>query len=290
MDFLKKNAYAKINLTLEILDKTCDGYHNIRSIMHKVTLCDCLEFYKREDNEITLFCDKAVCEPQDNLAYKAAVMYKERYNIATGCDFGVDIRLYKTIPDRAGLAGGSADCACVLDTLYEMFPGVQYGVLEEIAASLGSDINFCLDKYKCAKATGRGIILESTRCLPECSVIICVPDFAVKTSLAYSAFDKDPVYCSYNCTETVQTLLNDGKAEQIPQHIFNSFSSICEDMCDDITRIKKILSDNGAFASEMSGSGSSVYGLFDSEEKCKTAAEKLKLDYKNTFICKTITE
>ena len=285
-----KNAYAKINLTLEVLAKKENGYHDIRSIMHKVTLCDKLEFCAREDSIITLWCDKEVCAMEDNLAYKAAVLFSEKYKELTGNSFGVDIRLYKNIPDKAGLAGGSADCACVLDALYEIYGVLDYSHLEDIAASLGSDINFCLDKYKCAYASGRGVQLECVSCLPKKHLVICVPDFAVKTSEAYSDIDKNPSLLPYNCTEVVKKILNKELDGNIADHVFNSFSRVCESKCSDITDIKSALVAFGAQYSEMSGSGSSVFGVFDDEKNAEYAACELKKKYTKTFLCESISE
>ena len=136
MEKVVKKAYAKINLTLEILDKRTDGYHNIRSVMQKISLCDILSFSFKDDKSITLTCSKNVCPMKDNLAYKAAELFLEKYNAKCGKSFGVDIHIEKHIPDKAGLAGGSADCACVLDCLYEHF-----GVVDYYEVNLTADID-----------------------------------------------------------------------------------------------------------------------------------------------------
>lgn len=286
---ITKFAYAKINLTLEILDKREDGYHNIRSVMQKVSLCDKLTFEFSSDPGIELYCDRNVCEPQDNLAYKAAQKYIELYKKLCGKEFGVKISIYKNIPDKAGLAGGSADCACVLDALYKEYGVLTYNDVEDIAASLGSDINFCLDKYRCALCTDRGIVLE--HCRPyNGDVLICVPDSGMKTSDIYKAFDSCPIYFDGNPSAQVQRSLNSGNQNEIFPYIVNSFSPICQAECDDITYIKNIMKDKGALATEMSGSGSSVFGLFENPVRIEKAYEALSVKYKNCFKCRTIIE
>ncbi len=290
MERIIKKAYAKINLTLEILDKRPDGYHNVRSVMQKVSLCDVLTFDFNDSGVITLECSKNVCDMKDNLAYKAAEKYLSRYIEKTGKSFGVSIYIEKNIPDKAGLAGGSADCACVLDCLYEVFGVVDYNEIESIAASLGSDINFCLDKYRCALCTDRGIELEKCRPLECDRILICVPDFGMKTSEIYSAFDASPILFDTDPSAIVKKALEKGDDENIYSNMVNSFEKICESECRDIAEIRSIMLSFGAKACRMSGSGSSVFGIFDDDNcffDCKATLEK---KYSKCFACSTLTE
>lgn len=282
-----KNAYAKINLSLEILKKREDGYHNIRTIMQKVSLCDVVSVDKRDDEEISLNCSVYVCEEKDNLAYKAAVKFRDEYRKQFGEGFGVDISIIKNIPDKAGLAGGSADCAAVLDCLYEMFPGLCYKKIELIAASLGSDINFCLEKYKAALCTDRGIEITPCASLMAENVLICVPDDGLKTSDIYRMFDENPVLYDYSPSDIIFEKLNN-KCSDIFSHILNSFAPICEKEIPDITEIKDIMNSSGALTSQMSGSGSSVFGIFPDRQTLDIAYSKLKNKYKKLYICSTV--
>ena len=285
-----KNAYAKINLTLEIREKREDGYHNIRSVMQKVSLCDRLTFEKAEDNKIILTCNADVCAPEDNLAYKAAARYLEMYKENSGKSFGVKIHIDKCIPDKAGLAGGSADCACVLDYLYETYGGFSYDKVEEIAASLGSDINFCLNKYVCALCTDRGIVLEKCTPFSGRNILICVPDHGMKTSEIYRAFDDSPILYDDNPSEAVRNFLNSGNQEKIFDYTVNSFAPVCEKACPDITYIKKTMKNFDALSSQMSGSGSSVYGIFENDKDLDLCFGKLSEKFKKCYKCETITE
>ena len=223
-----RNAYAKINLTLEIREKREDGYHNIRSVMQKVSLCDTLTFEELPEDRIVLTCSVDVCPPEDNLAYKAAVKYLEKYKSATGKSFGTAIHINKVIPDKAGLAGGSADCACVLNHLYETYGGIAYSDVEDIAASLGSDINFCLDKYRCALCTDRGIVLEKCKPYNGENILVCVPEQGMKTGDIYRAFDASPILYDNNPSESVKRFLNEDRQNMIYDHVVNSFAPICE--------------------------------------------------------------
>ena len=283
-----KNAYAKINLTLEILNKRPDGYHEIRSVMHKVSLHDTLTFEKRYDGKIGLACSKDVCAAEDNLAYKAAKLYFEKYKETTFDKFGINIHIEKNIPDCAGLAGGSSDCACVLDALREIFPGVPSEEIDKIASELGSDINFCLEKYKCAYVHGRGCDILKLPSAGNICTLISVPDCRMKTSEVYSSFDADPVFSEIKYSEYVKNCILNGENSKLFPMIYNSFSKVCQKKCEDISKIKEIMKQNFSFACEMSGSGSSVFGFFKSSKDRTEAGKKLEnLGYK-TFECETI--
>ena len=263
---------------------------NIRSVMQKISLCDILTFEFNDSGKIFLECSKDVCDMEDNLAYKAAEKYLSRYTEKCGKIFGVSIYIEKNIPDKAGLAGGSADCACVLDCLYERFGVLEYSDIEAIAASLGSDINFCLDKYRCALCTDRGILLE--KCFPfRCEhILVCVPDFGMKTSQIYKAFDSSPVLFDFDPSSVVKKALENGKNEIVYANIVNSFEQICEKECEDISKIRKTMLSHGAKACRMSGSGSSVFGIFDNDKDLLKCKAELNQKYTKCFACTTITE
>ncbi|MBE6570759.1 MAG: 4-(cytidine 5'-diphospho)-2-C-methyl-D-erythritol kinase [Ruminococcaceae bacterium] len=290
MQKITKKAYAKINLTLEILEKRSDGYHNIRSIMQKISLCDVLTFEFFDEERISLECNKNVCDMRDNLAYKAAEKYLALYKEKSNKSFGVHIYIEKNIPDKAGLAGGSADCACVLDCLYEKYGVLDYSDVEEIAASLGSDINFCLDKYRCALCTDRGIKLEKCTPFEWENVLVCVPDLGMKTSDIYNAFDASPILFEDNPSCVVKDALAFKDTKTVFSHIVNSFESICEKECADISHIKSIMTSHGSNASSMSGSGSSVFGFFNDAQSLNACKAELTKKYKKCFECRTVTE
>ncbi len=287
---IHKSAYAKINLSLEILDKRADGYHNILSVMHKTTLCDDIFVEILDKPGITLDCDRNVCAPEDNLAYKAADRYICEYQKLTGKSFGVHITIKKNIPDMAGLAGGSADCAAVLDAMFDLVGGVDYSIVESIASSLGSDINFCLERYICALCSDRGIALDKCKAMKQMYCVICVPDFKMKTSEIYSEYDKMPNYFDNHPSKNIYRLLTDDKTDDIYNYVVNSFSPLCEKRCPDITYIKDVMKQFQSKACEMSGSGSSVFGLFDSSKSASEAYDFLKNKYHNIYLCTTLSE
>ena len=149
---MKQTAYCKINLTLEILGtKRADGFHDLKTVMHKIPLGDVIELEAVSGSgKITFSCDSDVCAPDDNLAYRAAQRYLELYREKTSLDADVSINLIKVTPTGAGLGGGSADAATVLDMMYKALGGVSEDDVLEMAEKLGSDVPFCLERYLCA--------------------------------------------------------------------------------------------------------------------------------------------
>ena len=161
---MKKTAYCKINLTLEILGtKRGDGFHDLKTVMHKIPLGDTIEICteKSGSGRIVLACDSDVCKAEDNLAYKAAKMFMEAYFAKTGKTADVHITLNKTTPTGAGLGGGSADAATVLDMMKKELGEVSEDEILLMAQNLGSDVPFCLERYTSAYCTGRGEICRA---------------------------------------------------------------------------------------------------------------------------------
>ncbi len=275
------NARAKINLTLEIFDKRGDGYHEMRSVMHKIGLCDIVKIEVDEERtdenagEISVLCSKPVCEEKDNLAYKAADAFASLYYKKTGKVFACRITIEKNIPDKAGLGGGSADGAAVLDGLSKLLGVVTDKEKEEIAASLGSDVPFMLEKYDCALATGTGTTLKSLPMMPVCFCVIGVPSVGLSTREIYNLFDeKKHVVPSVKYNSLVAALEQEDFG-RICDNIVNQFEPICIHELSEIGKIKKSLLKNGAYAAQMSGSGSAVFGIFTDEAEAQRAYDAL---------------
>lgn len=278
-----KKAKAKINLTLEIFDKRGDGYHDMRSVMHKIGLCDTVKVQVFEDSdgdnagEIRVFCSKPVCDEKDNLAYKAADAYMAQYYKKTGKVFGCRIEIDKKIPDKAGLGGGSADCAAVLDALSELCGEVTEKQKEDIAASLGSDVPFMLEKYDCALATGTGTTLKVLPMMPICYCVIGTPSVGLSTREIYDLFDeKKNVLPSVKASSVIAALEQEDFV-RLCDNIVNQFEPLCIHEHPEIGKIKRNLLKSGAYASAMSGSGSAVFGLFTDREQAEKAFERLSV-------------
>lgn len=267
-----KTAYCKINLTLEILGtKRGDGFHDLKSVMHKIPLGDVIKIELTQgEGNLFLDCNEDVCENQNNLAYLAAKAYVDEYrkNKEITCD--IYITLTKVTPTGAGLGGGSADAACVLDMLSRLLCGVDDKTVTEIASRLGSDIVFCLEKYKCAFCTGRGEICENIDVLPKnTSIVIAKPNESLNTKGIYKSYDErygdDYSKCG---SEKMRHALKACDKTGIKESFVNDFEALCIERLPEIGVVKEKIASFGAYVSAMSGSGSAVFGLFDDEEKC----------------------
>ncbi len=293
-------APAKINLILDIAGKRNDGYHEIKTVMHKINLLDRL-YIKACGSGIVIDSDSSVI-PRDhtNLAYRAAEKMLKKY----GCKRqGVEIFIEKNIPVAAGLAGGSTDAAAVLKGLNQLYQwGVSQEALMEIGASIGSDIPFCLlghdsisetNEYSGTKlqsiaagtalAEGRG---ERLTILDNCDlpwILLVNPGFELSTAQVYRSFRKDLVKEEPNVDAFLRAwqlydMIN------IAKHCENVLESVSTVMYPEISHIKKIISTSGALKSLMSGSGPTVFGIFDNQDKALLAMKTLQSTYNEVHL------
>ena len=279
---MKRTAFCKINLTLEILGtKRGDGFHDVKSVMHKIPLGDEIEISLSDgEGKVDFFCDSDVCSPEQNLAYRAAVSYLEEFKKNTGKSKNVAISLRKITPTGAGLGGGSADAACVLDMMKELLDGVSDEKVLDIASSLGSDVHFCLKRYMSAVCTGRGEICRSIDTLPEGTcIVVAKPKESINTKGIYAEYDKkhSDDYTKQSTDKMEKALLSADLAE-VAKYVMNDFEEICIPRLYEIEKIKSRMCRLGAVCSQMSGSGSAVFGLFDKEDRAKLCFDELKKD------------
>jgi len=265
------NAYAKINLFLDIESLRTDGYHNIISHMQSVTLHDTVTVEREESDakEISVACDNSAlpCD-HSNLVYKAADIFP--------CNIGkVKIDITKRIPMSAGLAGGSADAAATLIALNTLLgTPLSQEQLKALGARLGADVPFCIEKGACI-ARGVGEILEETAPMPHFPIVIARMGEGMSTPLAYKALDTR--YNNFEGykpeTDKLSIIVDcaDVPIEEYAKGLFNIFESVVEAERPCVTELKELLTDNGAVASMMSGSGTSVFGIFRNEADARRA-------------------
>ncbi len=279
---MKKTAYCKINLTLEILGtKRGDGFHDIKSVMHKIPLGDKIELCVKDGGgNIDFSCDSSVCPPEENLAYKAARLYLDEYERITGKTSNVSISLTKITPTGAGLGGGSADAATVLDMLHKELGSVSDDTLLEMASKLGSDVPFCLERYMSAVCTGRGETCKSIDTLPRgLSLVVAKPKESINTKGIYGEYDRQygDDYTK-SMTDKMETALKKGMKTEIFACLVNDFEKVCVPRLPEIDEIKKKMLLQSAGCCQMSGSGSAVFGLFDDDSCGRACFEALKQD------------
>ncbi len=264
-------SYAKINLTLDILKKREDGYHEIATVFQQVGLCDEIELTKISEG-IEIECNVKNIAHEGNLAYKAARLVKEKYPITEG----VKIDLEKTIPIGAGLSGGSSNAAAVLKGMNELFSlNLSSNELIELSKELGMDVAFHILGGTCV-GRGRGEILEKVADFPAHYVVIVYPGFSINTAKAYGGIDIDTVGKKKSTGKFIENYSLDYLHNDFEQSIFKEYPKLEE--------LKKQLGDH----SLLSGSGSCVFGLFEKEEDAQKVYEEIKKTYPQTFLARTI--
>ncbi len=261
-------AYAKINLTLDITGKRPDGYHDLSSIMQSVSIADIVTLRQTDTGAVTLSCsDPRVPCDERNIAVKCARAF---YN-AAGIDCGgLDIHIEKNIPMQAGMGGGSADGAAVLNGLNKMYgKPLAQSELIELAAGIGADIPFCLIGGT-AWAQGIGEKLTRLPDIPECSIVVVKPDIGISTAQAYSAVDNAKVKFTPSTNAALENL---GDITSLAKSLHNDFEQALE-----IPQLRALTDElskySGCLGACMSGSGSAVFAMFSDEaaaEKCAAA-------------------
>ena len=273
MDKLALKAYGKINLGLDVLRKRPDGYHNLKMIMQMVDVYDDIIITKTDrKDEIIVATDKFVLENEKgNLAYMAAKLLFDEFDIHQG----IEIKINKRIPIAGGMAGGSSDCATTLMGINKMFDlKLSKEDLMKRGVKLGADVPYCV-LGKTAIAEGVGEILTPLPTPPSCYVIIAKPPVSVSTAFVYGNIRPD---------EITKRPDIDGMAEAIKNGDLYKMSSLLYNVMEDVTvpeypiiaDIKKMMIENGALNSIMSGSGPTVFGIYDNLEKAENTMKLLK--------------
>lgn len=275
---LTKPAYAKINLTLDVTSKRADGYHNLGTVMQSVTLCDVIHAEKAEG--IILECrDSKIPLDEKNTCHRAAGLFFKR----TGILGGVRIVIEKNIPSEAGLGGGSSDAAATLLLLNELYDArLSYYDLEEIAALTGADVPFCI-RGGAAVCRGIGEKMTGIGGLEKRHVLLVKPGFGISTPEAYAAFDKKGAE-SLSGTKKFLSALEGGENPYL--YLSNDLEAAIENT--DIAKIRMELSELGAEAAQMTGSGSCVFGLFEDLERALRAQTLMRDSYPFCELCETI--
>lgn len=254
-------APAKINLTLDVLHKRPDNYHEIEMIMTTVDLADRIGLKATESGIYIESADRFVPNDSRNLAYQAAQLLKDTFNIKSG----VIISLDKQIPVAAGLAGGSSDAAATLKGLNQLWQlNLSLDELAELGAKIGSDVSFCVYGGT-ALAKGRGEIIQELPAPPNCWVILAKPTIGVSTAEVYGAFDARKAEHP-NTQEMIQAL-SDGDYNAMCANLGNALESVTLNLYPEVAQIKEQMKKFGADAVLMSGSGPTVFGLVQQEAR-----------------------
>lgn len=272
MNQIELKALAKINLGLDVLGKRENGYHDVRMIMQSIYLYDEVKIEKKDTPEIEVVSNlNFLPTGEDNIAYKAARLLQEEFKISDG----VKITLKKHIPVAAGLAGGSSNAAAVLFGMNRMFRlGLSQKSLMERGVKLGADVPYCIMRGT-VLAEGIGEELHKLPAMPKCTVLIAKPPVSVSTKTVYEALDSKEITEHPDIDGIIE-----GLERQDLKKIAGCMGNVLEDvtipMYPVIDEIKQVMKDCGALGAMMSGSGPTVFGLFESRAGARDAQRRIR--------------
>lgn len=283
---MKMKAYAKINIALDAIGKREDNYHLLRMIMQTVDLYDVIDIEKSNDSKISISCNKHyVPTDERNLAYKAAVLFRDEFNIKDG----VKINIKKNIPVAAGMAGGSTNAAAVLVIMNKLFNvNASLEVLKEIGLKIGADVPYCIEGGT-ALCEGIGEIITPLKPFENKILVVLKPNFGVSTKEVYSNLDINKIRKHVNIEGLIQAIENDD-LDYVSKNMKNVLENVTLKKHTILKNIKEDMGKSGALGAMMSGSGPTVFAFFDDMLTAQRAFEFLKGKYKysDVYITRTI--
>lgn len=282
---LYEGAFAKINLTLDVMDKRADGYHDIKSVMQTISIRDDIEIDIDTGKPWVLRCDKEdIPQDESNLAWKAASVFFDAAKLDPN---GLEIRITKRIPSQAGLGGGSADAGAVLRALNRHY-GNPFSILAlaELGGMVGSDVPFCT-LCGTAMVEGRGERLRKLPDMPDCCFVVCKPDFSSSTPELYKKLDES-VIGKRPDHQAMESALLAGDLGKVAENIYNVFDPLVTKEHLELNYIKSIFNSYGSVAQQMTGSGSAVFAIVPDFEFAAVICNMLKENYPQVYIAKPI--
>lgn len=269
---MRLKALAKINLALDVLRKREDGYHEVRMLMQTIQMYDTLDIEKKAEPGITLETNLPyIPNDEGNLVYRAAKLLMDEFHV----EEGISMKLEKTIPVAAGMAGGSSDAAAAFIGVNKLFNlGLSKGELMERAVKIGADVPYCIMRGT-ALAEGIGEKLTKIKSVPHCYVLIGKPGIGVSTKEAYGNLNPAGI-TEHPDIDGMMKDIENGNLYQMVEKMENVFEPGIIKNHPEIQEIKDLMEANGALKAMMSGSGPTVFGIFDDKAKMHTAADALK--------------
>lgn len=285
MTTLFEPAYAKVNLTLDVLGKRADGYHDLKSVMQSISLQDDIEIDIGTGKPWSLRCDKegVPCDER-NLAWKAAKAYCDA--IGKNPD-GIEIRITKRIPSQAGMGGGSSDAAAVLRALNRYYgEALSLTALAELGAQIGSDVPFCVVGGT-VMCEGRGERMRKLPDMPDCVFVVVKPEFSISTPVLFRKIDEKAIVNRPDHQQMEDALLT-GDLTSVARNLCNVFDPVVSEDHPELDDIKSVFRSGGAIGDQMTGSGSALYCLVSDMKTAETLRETLQKCYSQVFIAKPV--
>ena len=284
MNSIELKSRAKINLSIDVLGKRVDGYHLVEMIMQTIDLYDIIKIEELETEEIIIKSNTSdIPLNENNIVYKAAELIRDNFNIKRG----IEIFIEKNIPIAAGMAGGSSNAAAILVGLNKLWNlNLSEKELKELVFKLGADVPFCIEG-KAALAEGVGEELTYIKGLPDdISILVCKPELFVSTKEVYGGLDLKNIKNRPDNQYLIKCLENN-EIELLSKNMVNVLETVTSKKHTEISDIEKIMNENKALGSMMSGSGPTVFGLYKNEEDALKGKKELLKKYKQVYVVKS---
>lgn len=279
------NSYAKINLYLRIGKRLSSGYHSIQAVMQSIELSDTISIEPVSEDKIIVECTNKELENENNLAYKAALLLKKKFKVRQGAKIFIE----KNVPIEAGLGGGSSNAATALTSLNKLWGlKLKETQLIELASQIGSDVPFFIGE-NAALVEGIGDKVKPIKKSFSINLVLINPGFRVSTKWAYSAFDKQKpkIKTKADINQLIKAI-EKKDIKEIANNLHNDFEPIITKKYKVVQDIKTNLLRNDALNACISGSGPTVFGIFNSIYEAREAFFKIQYDYPFVFLTKTI--
>ena len=282
---VQEYAYAKLNLTLDVTAKRDDGYHDMLMVMQTVSVTDSIVLEQTGEKGIRASSNfRYIPTDERNLAVRAAGAYLDAVGEEKN---GILIRMDKSSPVGAGMAGGSADAAAVLRGMNRLHGNrMNRRELEKLGEQVGSDVAFCVAGGT-ALARGRGEVLEDLTPMPDCAIVICKPGFSISTPELFRKLDQTGLR-THPDTAGMLSALESGNLKEISMRMFNVFEEVDDRRMRSEAEIKHVLLDYGALGAVMTGTGSAVFGVFGDETAAETCAAYLRSEHKFCHVARPV--
>ncbi|SHK64701.1 4-diphosphocytidyl-2-C-methyl-D-erythritol kinase [Clostridium cavendishii DSM 21758] len=281
---MRKKAYAKINIALDVIGKREDGYHLLKMVMQTIDLYDEIEVKKNHLKTIKLNCNRKYIPTDDrNLAFKAAKLFKEHFNIQEG----VDIYIKKNIPVSAGMAGGSTNAAAVLYLMNKEFNvNASIEELRELGVKIGADVPYCIEGGT-ALCEGIGEVITNLKPFKDKILVIVKPPFGVSTKEVYGTLDINKIFKHVRVDDLISAMEREDLVF-VAENMKNILENVTLRKHNVLRNIKDEMIECGAMGSMMSGSGPTVFAFFEDMPKAQRCYDVMKKKYKDVFITRTI--
>ena len=280
---MELKAFAKINLSIDVLKKREDGYHEVRMIMQSIDLYDLIKFNRR-DSDIKIYCTNPLvpCD-RSNIVYRVLELLREKYKVS----YGMEVDIEKRIPIAAGLGGGSTDAASAIiaaDSIWKL--NMSYEDMLAVGRKVGADVPFCI-KGGSALAEGIGEILKELPSMGSIHIVLAKPLVSVSTKEVYNNLRMDEIVARPDIDRLIKAL-GDKNIKHIADNMVNVLETVTIKQYPVIAEIKSIMIQFGALGSLMSGSGPTVFGLFQGKDEAERCYNRLRDYIKEVYIVETV--